>query len=155
MIFLIIPIYQRNFQFTIKSNLWFLYFCLILQCDWSRKVVLLSGIIRFKSKNDCHLATYIFPCYEQFSWFYWEFISAHCYVLLCSDWLVAVITLHLVLWHPTANVNIHTYNPFHQIFLLACDWSKCVMQPKTSHLNWKVSSNIIQFSTQHDIFLCL
>lgn len=100
MIFLIIPIYQRNFQFTIKSNLWFLYFCLILQCDWSRKVVLLSGIIRFKSKNDCHLATYIFPCYEQFSWFYWEFILAHCYVLLCSDWLVAVITLHLVLWHP-------------------------------------------------------
>lgn len=100
MIFLIIPIYQRNFQFTIKSNLWFLYFCLILQCDWSRKVVLLSGIIRFKSKNDCHLATYIFPCYEQFSWFYWEFILAHCYVLLCSDWLVAVITLYLVLWHP-------------------------------------------------------
>lgn len=100
MIFLIIPIYQRNFQFTIKSNLWFLYFCLILQCDWSRKVVLLSGIIRFKSKNDCHLATYIFPCYEQFSWFYWEFILAHCYVLLCSDWLVAVITLHFVLWHP-------------------------------------------------------
>lgn len=100
MIFLIIPIYQRNFQFTIKSNLWFLYFCLILQCDWSRKVVLLSGIIRFKSKNDCHLATYIFPHYERFSWFYWEFILAHCYVLLCSDWLAAVITLHLVLWHP-------------------------------------------------------
>lgn len=79
---------QRSVQKSIGTNQGFLWFSFTSLCDWSRKPVPLSQLIRFKSKT---LIARVFARFRQFACFDLEFSLVPCDIFPCFDWLLRML----------------------------------------------------------------
>ena len=60
--------FETNFGRTFicaESNPRFLWFCLTMGCEWSRKIVPSFQSIKFETKPKRDLITCIFPCFKK------------------------------------------------------------------------------------------
>ena len=85
------------FNWLLKSNPGFNWFCFTVLCDWSRILAPPSQPIRCKTKTECDLPTRVFPGFGQNSCLCCELSSIGFLWHFPSLWLVVVITLVLVL----------------------------------------------------------
>ena len=79
---------------SVERNLGLVCFCRTSVYDWSIKLALLPQPIRCKIKTKNVLVARVFPRFNHFSHFYFEFSSERCF-----QFLAVVITFILVLRH--------------------------------------------------------
>ena len=77
---------KSNFQLSVENNLGLPWFCFTSLCDWSRILAPLCQPIRCKTKSNHDLVARVFPRFEHFVCFYFDFLLALIGIFLSSEW---------------------------------------------------------------------
>ena len=69
----LVQTFSSNFQSSVENNPGLLWFCYVLPCDWSRKLVPFSRPIRCKTITNHDLVPRVFSRFVRLASFYFEF----------------------------------------------------------------------------------